>query len=65
MQTSQINYLEIIDEIEMVRSRNNKNWMDILRLAFQHAPSEAANILADIYMEDAKISALAKKLTNG
>ena len=35
------NYLKIIDEIEKVRTRNNVNWMDLLRLAFTHAPEEA------------------------
>ena len=35
------NYLKIIDEIEKVRTRNNANWMDLLRLAFTHAPEEA------------------------
>ena len=33
--------LEIIDEVEKVRTQNNKNWMDILRVAFKHAPEEA------------------------
>lgn len=55
--------LEIIDEIEKIRSRNNKNWMDILRLAFTHAPREASQILSGIYLEDDKISKLAKQLT--
>ena len=52
-----------IDQIEKVRSKNNKNWMDILRLAYKYAPREAANILREIYREDKKISTLAKKLT--
>jgi hypothetical protein len=30
-------YLDLIDEIERIRGKNNKNWMDILRLAFRHA----------------------------
>ena len=34
-------YLKIIDEIEKVRTRNNVNWMDVLRLAFKHSPEEA------------------------
>ena len=34
-------FLNIIDEIEKVRTRNNVNWMDILRLAITHAPDEA------------------------
>ena len=56
-------YDKIIDQIEKVRSKNNKNWMDILRLAYKFAPREAANILKEIYREDKKISSLAKKLT--
>ena len=31
-------YLKIIDEIEKVRSKNNVNWMDVLRLAFKKCP---------------------------
>ena len=34
-------YLDIIDQIEKVRTKNNVNWMDLLRLAFTHAPDEA------------------------
>ncbi len=56
-------YGVIIDQIEMVRTRNNSNWMDILRLAFKHAPDEAADILSEIYREDEAISGLAKQLT--
>ena len=55
-------YLSIIDKIEKLRSKNNKNWMDILRLAFKNSPKEAANIMANIYNEDSNISKLAKKL---
>ena len=36
---------EIIDAIEKVRTKNNINWMNILRLAFKHAPSEARDIV--------------------
>lgn len=56
-------YSEIIDQIESVRTKNNKNWMDLLRLAFKHAPEEAAAIVAEIYREDSEISKLAEKLT--
>jgi hypothetical protein len=46
----------------LVRTRNNKNWMDILRLAFKHAPIEAAGVLAEIYKEDKALSHLAEQL---
>ncbi|MGN6307771.1 MAG: hypothetical protein ACTHNH_23360, partial [Mesorhizobium sp.] len=55
-------YNAIIDQIEAVRRKNNKNWMDLMRLAFKHAPDEAAAIVADIYREDGEISALAAQL---
>ncbi len=56
-------YLDLIDQIESIRGRNNKNWMDLLRLAFRHAPQEAAQIVSEIYRYDQDISELTKKLT--
>jgi len=56
-------YINIIDQIEKVRSKNNKNWMNILRLAFKSSPKSTAKIMAEIYKEDNRISKLAKKLT--
>ena len=56
-------YLQIIDEIERIRSKNNKNWMDLLRLAFRLAPEESAAIVAEIYQHDSQIAALAERLT--
>ena len=55
-------YNSIISNIQKVRGKNNKNWMDILRLAYKHSPEEAAKILSEIYKQDKKISSLAKKL---
>ncbi len=56
-------YLKIIDEIEKVRTENNMNWMDILRLAFKHAPEESKNLMKKIDHEDNRISELVKKLS--
>ena len=56
-------YLEIIDEIEKVRTRNNVNWMDILRLAFKHSAEEAKLLMKRIDHEDTRISSLVKKLS--
>ena len=61
--TTDNSYLIIIDEIEKVRSRNNVNWMDILRLSFKHAPEESKKIMAKINNEDDEISRLFKKLS--
>jgi len=56
--------LEIIDAVEAVRTKNNKNWMDILRVAFRHAPEEARPILAEINKSDGEISRLLDQLAN-
>lgn len=56
-------YLDIIDQIQEIRGKNNKNWMDLLRLSFSVAPKETAEIVSKIYEDDGQISALAKKLT--
>ena len=31
---------KIIQQIENVRKKNNKNWMNLLRLAFDYAPKK-------------------------
>jgi len=56
------NFNKIIDKIENTRKKNNVNWMDLLRLAFESSPTKAAKILSKIYKEDTKNSKLAKKL---
>ena len=56
-------YTKIIDEIEKIRGKNNTNWMNILRLSFKNSPKETAKILSQIYLDDRRISKLAKKLT--
>jgi methionyl-tRNA formyltransferase len=52
----------IINQIEETRSRNNVNWMDILRLSFRNAPHDAEKIIARINADDIKISELFKQL---
>ena len=55
-------YLKIINQIEKVRTKNNVNWMDILRLAFKHSPSEAKKIFKQIVNKDKQLIKLAKDL---
>ena len=55
-------YLSKINKIEKTRKRNNKNWMDLMRLAFKHNPSESKKIVRGIFKEDKKINILIKKL---
>jgi hypothetical protein len=55
-------YLKIIRQIEIVRSKNNKNWMDLYRLAFAVAPDESVKIIKKILGRDKSVSKLAEKL---
>ena len=56
-------YISTINKIEKIRSKNNKTWMNILRLAFKKSPKQTAKIMSEIYRHDAEISNLVKKLT--
>jgi hypothetical protein len=56
--------LEIINEIQLVRNKNNVNWMDILRIAFTYAPEETRNVFKRITTDDNRINELSKKLAN-
>jgi len=56
------NYKIIINQIEKIRGKNNKNWMNILKIAFKYNPKESAKIMSKIYIDDQKIAKLAKKL---
>jgi len=57
-------YLKIINKIQKVRSKNNLNWMGILKLAFKHAPKDASGLMQRVNSEDKKISLLMKKLSS-
>ena len=56
------NYLKIIKQIEKVRSKNNKNWMDLYRLAFKVDPDSAVKIITKILSKDQTVTKLAEKL---
>jgi hypothetical protein len=55
--------LKTITLIENVRKKNNKYWMDILRVAFRFAPNEAKLIMKKINENDKKISKLIQNLS--
>ena len=52
----------LIKSVEKIRSRNNKNWMDLLRLSLKLDFKSTSKILKDIVSDDKKISDLAKKI---
>ena len=55
-------YLKVISKIEKIRSKNNVNWMNILRLAFRLDPNSAKKIMKKINYDDKRISKLLSSL---
>lgn len=53
---------DIFNKIEKLRSKNNKNWMDILRLAYISSPKKTSIILNKILSKDKELIKLANKL---
>tara|TARA_Y100000590_G_scaffold317054_1_gene358594 strand:+ start:645 stop:830 length:186 start_codon:yes stop_codon:yes gene_type:complete len=56
-------YNKIINQIQKIRSKNNVNWMDLLRLAYKLDPKNASKIMKKINYDDKRISNLLKKLS--
>ena len=57
-------YIKVINQIEKIMSKNNVNWMNILRLAFSLDPKKASKIMKKINYDDKRISKLLNQLTN-
>ena len=57
------NIKKVFDEIEKIRSKNNKNWMNLLRLSYDVKPKETIEIINQILNKDEKLISLAKKLS--
>ena len=63
LMTQNNKYLTIISKIEKIRSKNNVNWMNVLRLAFKLDANQAKKIMQKINYDDKKISQLLNKLS--
>ena len=46
----------MVHQIQKIRSKNNKNWMDLLKLALNLDHETTSKILSEIYKDDQKIS---------
>ena len=56
-------YLKIINQIQKIRSKNNVNWMNLLKLAFKLDSKKASLIMKKINYDDKKIASLINKLS--
>tara|TARA_B100001179_G_C18275540_1_gene268709 strand:+ start:53 stop:253 length:201 start_codon:yes stop_codon:yes gene_type:complete len=55
--------LRMVNQIQKIRTKNNKNWMDLLKLSLKLDPKKTSKILNEIYEFDQQISKIAKKLS--
>jgi|TARA_B100001059_G_C17477511_1_gene400053 hypothetical protein len=54
--------LMLVNKIQNIRSKNNKNWMDLLKLSLKLDINTTSKILKDIVLSDRKISQIAEKI---
>ncbi|MAN15304.1 hypothetical protein [Alterinioella nitratireducens] len=54
--------LKLIDAIEQVRTKNNVNWMNLLRVALRADPEGTLELVREINTKDNEISELFAKL---
>ena len=54
--------LILVNQIQKIRSKNNKNWMDLLRLSLKLDFNSTSKILKEICKDDKRISSLAQKI---
>tara|TARA_Y100000768_G_C23555502_1_gene485698 strand:+ start:355 stop:564 length:210 start_codon:yes stop_codon:yes gene_type:complete len=57
-------YIDVINKIQKTRSKNNVNWMNILKIAIKNSPNETIRTMKKINTNDNRISNLFKKLSN-
>ena len=57
-------YTNVVDKIEEIRKNNNKNWMNLLRIALESSPKQSKLVLKKINTNDKKISKLFSELAN-
>ena len=54
--------LKLVDQIQSIRSKNNKNWMDLLKLALRIDFDSTSKILKEICKDDKRISKIAQQI---
>ena len=57
-----INSNKLFKNIENIRKNNNKNWMNLLRLAYKNDPKNTIKILNNILTKDNQLIKIAKQL---
>lgn len=55
-------FLNLINEIEKKRKKNNINWMELLKLAYKTTPEKTKKIFKKIHQTDSQINKISKRL---
>ena len=55
--------LKLINQIQKIRSKNNKNWMYLVKLSLQLDLKKTTKILSGIYKYDNQIGKITKKIS--
>ena len=55
--------IDILNEIELIRAKNNKHWMDVVRLCFELDEKRAQSIFYNIKECDKEIRNLTKEIS--
>mgnify|MGYP000895658907 CR=1 FL=1 len=55
--------LSLINKIQKIRSKNNKNWMDLVKLSLKLDFKNTSKILSGIYKNDNEIVNITKEIS--
>jgi len=54
--------IKLVNKIQVIRSKNNKNWMDLVKLGLRLDFNKTVKIISGIYKYDNQIGKLTKKI---
>tara|TARA_B100001093_G_scaffold518379_1_gene602976 strand:+ start:2072 stop:2251 length:180 start_codon:yes stop_codon:yes gene_type:complete len=52
----------IVNQVKKIRTKNNRCWMELLKLALEYAPEKSKKVLKEINKNDKQITSLIGKL---
>lgn len=55
--------IALMNQIQKIRSKNNKNWMDLVKLSLKLDFKNTSRILSGIYKYDSQIAKITKKIS--
>ncbi len=57
-----IKNIKLINQIQEIRKKNNVNWMDLLKIAFESSPVRTKKVFKNVFEDDKSINMISKKL---